>query len=123
GGLLSPGELAVEAGIVLQEQPVLELRREAVVSEGLAKGKPRAVVNASLGLTPTLTGIFGLAGYTDLEGTEHKVGTIGLRGSLAGIAIQADVAHDFGKGSALALGGAGRVGELSYVARHVEYVG
>lgn len=122
GGLLAPGELAVEAGLVLQEQPVLELQ-PADDATGAAKGKPRAVVNASVGLAQTLTGIFGLAAFPDQGGLAHRLVTAGLRGSLGGIAVQADTAHDLGKGSALALGGAGRLGAVSYVARHVEYRG
>lgn len=122
GGLLRPGELTLDAGFVLQEQPVLELQ-QGESANGAAVGKPRAVVNASLGVAQTLTGTFGLAMFSDQRGLGHRLMTSGVRGSLGGIAVQADAAYDIGKGGALTLGGAGRLGELSYVARHVEYVG
>jgi len=123
GGLLSPGEVEFQAGVVLQERPIVEFERGELVSSGLAKGEPRAVASVSLGLTQTLTGSAAFSAFSDFTGVRHELGSVGLRGSLAGIAVQADLAHDFGLGSALALGGAGRLGETAYSVRHVEYSG
>lgn len=121
GGLLAPGELALDAGIVLQERPVLQLQRD--LGPSAARGKPRAVASATLGLTSTVTGSLGMAAFSDPFGVGHRILGAGVRASVAGIAVQVDVAHDFGKGAALTLGAAGRLGEAAYVARHVEYTG
>lgn len=122
-GLLRPGEVELQAGIVLQEQPILEFERGELISSGLAKGEPRAVATASIGLTQTLTGSAAISAFSDFSVVRHELASVGLRGSFAGIAVQADAAHDFGHGSALAIGGAGRLGEAAYTVRHVEYSG
>ena len=123
GGLLDPGKVEFQAGFVLQERPVIEFERGELVSSGAAKGEPRAIASASVGLTQTLTGSAALSAFSDFTGARHELASVGLRGSLAGVAVQADLAHDFGLGSALAIGGAGRLGETAYSLRHIEYSG
>jgi hypothetical protein len=122
-GLLEPGQIRYDAGFVFQERPVFEFERGKVISSGLAKAEPRAVASVAVGLSQTLSAIAGASSFDDYGGERHNLATAGLRGSLAGVAIQADFAHDFGFGSALVLGGAGRLGNTSYIVRHIEYSG
>jgi hypothetical protein len=122
-GLLEPGQIRYDAGFVLQERPVLQFARGKLVSSGRAQATPRAVASLAFGLSQTLSAVAGASSFEDYAGERHDLATAGLRGSLAGVAFQADLAHDFGFGSALALGGAGRLGSTSYILRHVEYSG
>ena len=122
-GLLEPGQIRYDAGFVLQERPVFQFERGKVVSSGLARATPRAVASLAFGLSQTLSAVAGGSTFEDFDGERHDLATAGLRGSVAGVAFQADLAHDFGFGSALALGGAGRLGRTSYIVRHIEYSG
>jgi hypothetical protein len=122
-GLLEPGQIRYDAGFVLQERPVFQFEPGKLVSSGLARATTRAVASLAFGISQTLSAIAGASSFKDYAGERHDLASAGLRGSVAGIAFQADLAHDFGFGSALALGGAGRLGSTSYILRHIEYSG
>lgn len=123
GGQLASGQLALDAGFVLQDRPVIQFNRSGILPANGRQGDPRGVLTAAYGLTPMLTLIGGLAHYTDDLARTRNTGTIGVRTSLAGIAVQADYVNDFGRGSALALALAGALGPISYVVRDAEYRG
>ncbi len=123
GGQLAAGKTVIDAGIVAQDSPVIEFPNGQLVDSGDAKGKLRFIANIAHGLTPGLTVAGGVGLFTDHAGKSHSVLTGGVRGSLLGTSVQADYAKDFGGGSAALLGVAGRVGGVSFIARHAEYSG
>ena len=123
GGQVAVGQLSLDAGFVLQDRPVIEFTRNSIITSNGRQGDPRGALSAAYGLTPTLTLIGGFAHYTDELAHTRNSGTIGVRTSLLGIAVQADFATDFGQGSALAVGLAGMLGPVSYVLRDAEYRG
>ena len=123
GGQMAAGQLALDAGFVLQDRPVIKFGRDSFITSNGRQGDPRGALSAAYGLTPTLTLIGGFAHYSDDLARVRNTGMIGVRTSLGGIAVQADVANDFARGSALALGLAGSLGPVSYVLRNAEYLG
>ena len=123
GGQLASGQTVFEAGIVRQDSPVIEFPNGQLVDSGEAKGDIRFVANIAHGLTPSLTIAGGVGLFSDHVGKSHSVVTAGLRGSLLGTSVQADYAQDLNGSSALLLGAAGRVGGVSFIARHSEYGG
>ncbi|WP_423140760.1 hypothetical protein ACOYW6_07770 [Parablastomonas sp. CN1-191] len=123
GGQVAAGQLSLDAGFVLQDRPVFTLDRQAILPPSGRKGNPRGVIQLAYGLTPTVTLIGGYVHYSDDFGQVRNTATTGLRTSLLGVAVQADYARDFGRGSSYALGLAGSVGPISYFARNNEYSG
>ncbi len=122
GGQVEAGRTIIEAGIVAQDRPVIDL--DHTFSEfGRGRGKLRAVASLAHGVSPMLTLQAGAALFHDQMGDLHRVVSGGLRSSLAGLAVQLDHARDFKAGSATALGIAGNIAGASMVARHVEYGG
>lgn len=124
GGQVAAGQLSIDAGFVLQDRPVLTLDRTTVLpAAGELRAKPRGVLQLAYGLAPTITLIGGYAHYSDNLKQVRNSTTVGVRASLFGAALQADFGHDFGRGSAFALGLAGAIGPISYYARDSEYFG
>ena len=123
GGQLAAGKTVIEAGVALQDRSVITLSGDDQLLGNQARGSLRAVVSIAHGLTPGLTLSGGAAAYEDYTGKRHQVLTAGLRTSLAGMAVQGDLAKDIKGGSALSLGAAGRLGGIGFLARHVEYDG
>ena len=123
GGQLAAGQTTFDAGVVVQDRPLIGLTRDNTVDGNLAKGSLRAVINLAHGITPGLTLSGGAASYEDFGGQRHLVLNTGFRTSLAGLAVQGDIAKDLKDGSAASLGLAGRLGGIGFLARHVEYSG
>ncbi len=123
GGALAAGQTVIDAGIVAQGRPVVPLSTDAQLPGQDNHGSLRAVINLAHGLTPGLTVSAGLGLYSDMAGARHQVLTGGLRTSLLGMAVQGDFAKDLSGGMATSLGAAGRLGSISFLARHVEYSG
>lgn len=123
GGQLAAGQTVIDAGIVVQDRPVLPLSSDDVLPGERDRGSMRAVLSLAHGLTAGLTLSAGLSRYTDMSGRRHDVVAGGVRTSLLGMSVQADAAKDIAGGVAASLAAAGRVGGLNLVARHVEYSG
>lgn len=123
GGQLAAGKTVLDGGVVAQDRSVFNLSGDDQLSGNQARGSLRAVVSVAHGLTPGLTLSVGAATYKDYTGQSHQVLNAGLRTSLAGMAVQADLAKDIKGGSAASLGAAGRLGGIGFLARHVEYSG
>lgn len=123
GGALPKGETTLEFGIVEQETPLLDVRRDlgGIVAPGA--GRLRLTAGIAHGLTEGLTLVGGAALFTPGIGDERKLGTVGLRTSLFGYAVQADVGYDDTGGKGLSIGVAGNPLGVSTVVRHAEYRG
>jgi hypothetical protein len=123
GGQLKPGQTTFDFGVVQQETPVIELSGDDSGIPGPAEGKARVVALLTRGITEKLTMTAGAAYYPDLEGQDRSLITLGVRTSLAGLAVLADAAGDDQGGLGLALGLAGQPWGLSIIGRHAEYSG
>lgn len=123
GGELERGKATLEFGVVQQNRAVIELDPTVEPSAGKGDGHLRVVANAAYGLADSLTVVGGAALYPDYSGRQRKVLTTGARGSLLGIALLGDYAHDFTGGSAVSLGAATQLFGMSLTARNVEYSG
>ncbi|MBL8553324.1 MAG: hypothetical protein JNL41_03525 [Phenylobacterium sp.] len=124
-GLLRPGEAQVQFGIVEQEHPVFQPRRVGRPLLGdtavFASGGVRTVVSVNYGISSLATMSAGLARTPRPNGDAVSIYTLGLRGSILGMATQFDVGVDDNGGQAASLGAAGMWGPLSGVLRHAEY--
>lgn len=123
GGQVETGRTVIEAGIVAQERPLIDLGYFDAAAVPRGEGKLRAVATVAHGVSPALTVQAGAAVYHDHDGALHHVATGGIRSSLAGLAIQLDHARDFRSGSATSAGVAGTIAGISIVGRHIEYQG
>ncbi|MFC3711867.1 hypothetical protein ACFOMD_04755 [Sphingoaurantiacus capsulatus] len=125
GGALAKGETTVEVGAVEQDVPLVDLRGDDGLSLNPGVGALRVTANVAHGLTETLTVVGGMALYAPsaTDGGDRKLGTLGLRTSLLGYAVQLDAAHDDEGGRAAGLGVAGTPLGVSTILRHVEYGG
>lgn len=123
GGQLAAGKTTVDLGIVSQDRTLINLSDANLSGFSKGKGDLRAVLSVAHGLTEGLTLAGGLSRFTDFGGVAHTVGSVGTRSSLLGLAVQSDLASDFGGGMAASLGLAGRVRGVSFLGRHVEYGG
>lgn len=121
GGALPKGETTLEVGIVEQETPLIDLRRDdgAILAPGA--GRLRLTAGAAYGLTEGLTLVGGVALFTPGSVGERTLGTFGIRTSLLGYAVQADVGYDDSGGKALSVGVAGTPFGVSTILRHAEY--
>lgn len=126
-GQIPAGQLRVTAGVVQQDQPLIQLRTRNFFGEVPLPGQSdlRGAVNLAWGASERLTVQGGVASYTpDVPGLSSRVlGTLGLRTSLGNYAVQADAALDSEGGKALALGLAGRIAGVGALLRHAEYRG
>jgi hypothetical protein len=124
-GLLRPGEAQMAFGIVEQDHPVFAPRRIGRPLLGdtavFATGGTRTVVSMNYGVTSLVTASAGFARTPRPNGDATNVYTLGLRGSVMGLATQLDIGTDDNGGQALSLGTAGMWGPLSGVLRHAEY--
>ena len=123
GGALPKGELTFDIGAVEQETPLLDLRRGEGQIIAPGEGKLRVTAGVAYGLSEGLTLIGGAALFTPGIGDERILGTAGVRTSLLGYAVQADIAYDDQGGEGLSLGAAGTPLGVSTVVRHAEYRG
>lgn len=123
GGQLAAGKTTLDLGIVAQDRAVIDLSDASLGGYGRGRNKLRAVMGIAHGISEGLTVTAGLARFTDIGGITRTIGTLGTRSSLLGMAVQADLASDFQSGRAVSLGLAGRVAGISFLGRHVEYVG
>lgn len=122
GGALPQGKFTVDVGVVQQDKPLIDLRRGGRLVGG-GEGELRASLGVAYGLTAGTTLLAGAAQFTPREGPERRLGTVGIRTSLAGFAMQIDGAYDDDGGKAIALGAAGTLLGVSSVVRHAEYRG
>ncbi|HEY0627689.1 MAG TPA: hypothetical protein VGD10_13310 [Allosphingosinicella sp.] len=122
GGQLAQGETAIDFGVVQQGRNVIDLQQESEILPG--NGGVRAVASLAYGLSEELTLIGGAALFPGGEGRgRRELMSLGARGSLFGLAAQADLARDFGGGTGAAFGIAGQPFGVSLVGRHAEYWG
>jgi hypothetical protein len=122
GGLLRPGQATLEIGAVQQDESLIRLGHDPLAADP-AFGKTRIIGNVSYGLTHFLTATAGGAIYTDRRGVERELGTVGLRTSVAGYALGADLTADKSGAGGGDVSIAGRVLGVNAVLRHVEYRG
>lgn len=123
GGALPKGETTFEFGVVQQEKPLVDLRRGGGFIVGSGAGDLRLTGNFAHGLTERLTVVGGLSLYTPGPAGQRRLGTLGLRTSLLGYAVQLDGAYDDEGGHGVAVGAAGSLFGVSSVVRHAEYRG
>jgi hypothetical protein len=124
GGLLRPGETTVDMGVVQQERALIEPRALPGQDTGLGNpGALRVVAGMAHGLTEMVTLVGGAAIYSSARDVKRDMATAGLRVSLAGLAVQMDVAADQKGGRAIAAGFAGQLLGVSTFLRHAEYRG
>lgn len=123
GGALPKGDTTLDLGIVEQDTPLLDVRRDigGIVAPGA--GRLRLTAGVAHGLTEGLTLVGGVALFTPGLGDERKLGSVGLRTSLFGYAVQADVGYDDTGAKGLSVGIAGSPLGVSTVVRHAEYRG
>jgi hypothetical protein len=126
-GQIPAGQLRVTAGVVQQDQPLIQLSARNFFGDVPLPGQSalRGTVNLAWGVSERLTVQGGFGSYTpDVAGLGSRaLGTLGVRTSLAGFAVQADTAFDSQGGKALALGLAGRIAGVGALLRHAEYRG
>lgn len=124
GGQLAAGETVIEGGVGQQERPVIDLApADAASGDGPGAGELRAALNLTHGFTERLTGAIGLATFTAATGDRREVVNLGLRGSVLGMAAEANAARDRKGGSAYALALAGKPLGIPFTMRHAEYRG
>ena len=123
GGQLARGKLVIDAGLTQEGRNLVTLGAGEIDALQPGAGKLRAVLDAGYGLTNAITLVGGLGSYSPTGGAQREIGTVGLRGALAGFALEANAAHDSGTGGALSVGIAGRVFGASTVLQHAEYSG
>ena len=123
GGLLRPGQTTFEFAAVQQDEPLIRFGGLDPLADDPSFGKRRIVGTISYGLTRFLTATAGAAIYTDHEGIERQLGTLGVRTSIAGYAVGADLATDKSGAGGGDISIAGRVLGVNAVLRHAEYRG
>lgn len=121
GGQVPRGSTVLEFGAVEQERPLIEIDRNRSTLPGA--GELRVVASLAHGLTEGLTLVGGVAVYPGADARQRRLITTGLRTSILGMAVRADLAADQQGGRAAAFGMAGRVAGVSLVAEHFEYRG
>ncbi len=121
GGQLAAGQTAFTAGIIAQDRPVIEFANAPLTGSIDAKDKLRFAATVAHGLSAELTASAAISLFTDQFGRKHQTLNAGASGSLLGTSLQLDYAKDLKGGSAVSLGAAGRMGGLSFLARHIEY--
>ena len=123
-GQLQRGQTTLEGGMIQQEEALLELARRGAQTLGLfRKGAPRIAANLAHGLTADVTLIGGAAMFSSVDDKPRQLVTGGIRTSMFGAAVQADLAGDHLGGMAAAIGLAGQPFGVSTLARHSIYSG
>ncbi len=124
GGVIPRGQTVFTLGAVEQERALIEPVRFPGQDSGIgAPGALRLVAGFAHGLTELVTLVGGAAVYSSDRKAERSMVTAGVRASLAGAAVQADLAADHRGGRALAAGAAGEFLGVSAYVRHAEYRG
>lgn len=123
GGALPKGEATFEFGVVQQETPLVDLRRDGGFIVGSGAGSLRLAAGFGYGLTEQLTVVGGASLYTPGAAGKRKLGTLGLRTSLLGYAVQLDGGYDDTGGYGVGIGAAGTPFGISTILRHSEYGG
>lgn len=120
GGALKAGETHLDFGMVQQGQDLVQFGDRRLI-EDLSGW--RMVASAAHGMSNEITLVGGLSRYGVRGRTSRLVGVAGMRGSLAGLAVQLDAAADAKGGRALAFGFAGQPLGVSTIFQHAEYRG
>jgi hypothetical protein len=123
GGQVPTGKAIIDVGVVQQDRPLVELGSGEGAAGGPGAGALRAVASIAYGVSTSLTAIAGLASYAPLAGKSRQLGSLGLRTSFLGAAVQLDGALQDDGGSALSVGAARTLRGVATVARHAEYGG
>ena len=123
GGALPKGETTFEFGVVQQETPLVDLRRGNGFIVGTGAGQVRLSTGFAHGLTERLTVVGGASLFTPGTEGERKLGTLGIRTSLFGYAIQLDGGYDDSGGHGVGIGAGGTPFGISSIVRHAEYGG
>lgn len=124
GGQLGKGESTFDFGLVQQDRALIALDgRIDQDPVNAAYGKLRAMANVAYGLSEQWTVVAGAAVFPTAAGESRQLLSLGARGSLLGLAVQADTARDASGGQAAAIGLAGQPLGVSVIARHAEYAG
>ncbi|HEU4651686.1 MAG TPA: hypothetical protein VFS49_09760, partial [Croceibacterium sp.] len=124
GGIVPAGKAVFTLGAAEPERVLFELNPRPGLEELLGETGPlRVVGGVAYGLTDMVTLLGGAALYSSARDIERDMATVGVRASVAGFAVQADVAADQRGGRAAAAGLAGRILGISTFLRHAEYRG
>jgi hypothetical protein len=124
GGIVPAGEAVFTLGAAEPERVLLELNPRPGLEQVIGETGPlRIVGGVAYGLTDMVTLLGGAALYSSSRDIERNMVTAGVRASVAGFAVQADLAGDQRGGRAIAAGLAGEVLGMSTFARHAEYGG
>jgi hypothetical protein len=124
GGALAKGDTVLDFGAVQQDRNVLIFHPktgEDVVIPTPGDGDPRVALSIAHGLFTNLTVVAAGALYTPITGIPVQVGSLGVRTSLFGMAVQADLARDDRGGEGMSVGFAGQPFGVSIVGRHAEF--
>jgi hypothetical protein len=119
-GQVEPGRFVIRMGAIEQGINVFDVGGAPV---DRAAGATRVAVMTDYGLTPGLTLSAGAARYDPQGNGGRSLGSLGLRGSLGGVAVQIDGAFDDQGGRGVTTGFATRAYGVSLVGRHSEYDG
>lgn len=123
GGQLRKGESQIEFGLVDQGRDVLEFNSASQPTSGLASSGLRLAGTAAYGLTNAITLVTGAAVYPSILNDRRALGTFGIRTSVAGFAVRADMAADSTGGRAIGFGAAGQPFGVSLTLDDTEYRG
>jgi len=143
GGQLAPGAFIFQMGAVQQDSPLFNIGRQdpTATSSDLQSpgmGQVRVTASAAYGLTNQMTLVGGASVFPAIPPVRHdalgalitptgtqqrELGTLGVRTSIFGAALQVDAAVDSTRAGALALGVAAQPFGLNILGRQVFYTG
>jgi hypothetical protein len=126
-GQLHADQFVYSVGAVQQQVPLFDINHGAKAVPGtFGLGSFRFSGTAGYGLSDDLTLVAGFARFTPNASIDHRtrdLGTVGILTSVMGFAVELDAAADDRGAAALAGGIAGRLFNVSLLARHSEYTG
>jgi hypothetical protein len=124
GGIVPAGQAVFTMGAAEPERVLFELNPRPGLEDLIGETGPlRIVGGVAYGLADMVTLLGGAALYSSSRDIERDMVTAGVRASLAGFAVQADLAADQRGGRAVAAGLAGEILGVSMFLRHAEYRG
>lgn len=124
GGIVPAGEAVFTMGAAEPERVLFELNPRPGLEDAIGETGPlRIVGGVAYGLTDMVTLLGGAALYSSSREVERNMVTAGVRASVAGFAVQADLAADQRGGRAVGAGLAGQILGISTFLRHAEYRG
>jgi hypothetical protein len=124
GGIVPAGQAVFAMGAAEPERVLLELNPRPGLDDIIGETGPlRIVGGVAYGLSDMVTLLGGAALYSSSRDIERNLVTAGVRASIAGFAVQADLAGDQRGGRAIAAGLAGQILGMSPFLRHAEYGG